>query len=115
MNELCRKQALLGQKMTKSTICTYCEKDTKDKNFFKCKTCVNVLHVKTCALKYIGKDSFDQAKDDPHNYICDMCSYSSIENLETDQSDDLIVNLDRLGSLEFNETNATHATNATMI
>ena len=35
MNELCQKQALMGQKMNKANVCTYCEKDTKDKNFFK--------------------------------------------------------------------------------
>ena len=33
MNELCRKQALLGHAATKSTVCVYCDKDNKDKIF----------------------------------------------------------------------------------
>ena len=113
MNDLCRKQALMGQKLAKSNICIHCEKENKDNNFFKCKTCENVLHVKMCALKYIGKDSFDVAKEDHKNYICDKCSYGSddykkIDNFEKDierltvlhvseiETDDPVVTLEEL-------------------
>ena len=53
MNDLCRNQALLGHTLTTSKVCAYCEKDTKDKNFFKYKKCEKVIHVKGCALKYL--------------------------------------------------------------
>ena len=79
LNELCRKQALLGQTATQSSVCIYCEKYNKDKNVFKCKKCEVIVHVKGYALKYIGQATFDVAKEDPINYCCDKCSYGSIK------------------------------------
>ena len=39
INELCRLQATLGLKNSTSSVCIGCEKETKDKNFFKCNKC----------------------------------------------------------------------------
>lgn len=82
MNDICRQQALLGQKLSKADVCVICKKDNKDKNFLKCKICVKAIHVKSCALKYIGKDNFNQAKEDTTNYKCDECSFDLIESEE---------------------------------
>ena len=46
------------------------------------------------ALKYIGKETFDQAKEDPKNYECDQCSYDSTESLTVEESDDYVESLD---------------------
>ena len=43
MNDLCRKQAMLGlATTTKTDTCAQCKKDNTDKNYFKCKNCVKV-------------------------------------------------------------------------